>query len=448
MLAVTNIACLLGRSLDWLRQREARELDLQPARLRSSAAVGGWRRTELDGEGLQRRLIEAAAELPLARTSYSDPMASDEDVIRRVSAIGRLREFFAALTAFAGAHQALQSPPSGPSPRTRFTVANDRVGAAWAGVRAALSLLLPATFWILADWPEGSTAAILAAVATARLATMEYQKQMAIGATLVVVLATPPAFALVEILLPQASGFEMFSLVVAPFLFVCAFLMTSRKTAILGFMGALYFANTAAFTNSMVYNAIGFLNTSLAIALAIATAAVLYATVAPNTPEAARRAFVRVSRKTFGRIGERQHPIGLHEFDTAMAEALDLWRRGLGSAPNAAASVEAGVALLGIGRDLIRIRDDESPKGEKVRIGRRITQFLATGNRVPLERARRAAWHAAIARLRDLRVDELDTLQARAAAREMVAFAAMGDELERMSDLVRPANQRTPAHAA
>ena len=39
-------------------------------------------------------------------------------------------------------------------------------------MRAALAIFFVSAFWILSDWAHGSTAAVLGAIATARLATM------------------------------------------------------------------------------------------------------------------------------------------------------------------------------------------------------------------------------------------------------------------------------------
>src|SRR5262249_23027325 len=154
-------------------------------------------------------------------------------------------------------------------------VANDPVGAAWAGLRAGMALLLVGAFWILADWPSGVTATILAAVVTARLATMEHAVLAATGGTLAVVLATIPSFILIEVLLPQASGFPMFAMVVAPMLFFCAYLMAAyKKVAGIGFAAGLYFGNVAGFQDRMAYDPVGFLNTSIATALAFASAGV------------------------------------------------------------------------------------------------------------------------------------------------------------------------------
>src|SRR5262249_54954540 len=157
------------------------------------------------------------------------------------------------------------------------------------------------TFWILADWPSGATAAILATVVTARLATMEHAILAATAGTAAIILATIPSFVLVETLLPDASGFMMFALAIAPMLFCCTYLMAYERTAGLGFIAALYFANTAGFQDRMAYNPVAFLNSSIALALALATAAVLFALIAPDTPQGARHRFARVARKAFER---------------------------------------------------------------------------------------------------------------------------------------------------
>jgi len=249
---------------------------------------------------------------------------------------------------------------------------------------------------------------------------------------LLLVLITVPSFILVEVLLAEASGFAMFALVVAPVLFCCAYLMAQAKTAGLGFLAGLYFANVGAFQNRMAYDPVGFLNTSIALVAAVATAGVLFAIVAPETPQAARRRFVGAARKAFERIVRRRPRIELSEFATAMTDALDQLRRGLRSDRGEdVATVEAGIALLGAGRELIRVRDDGRPTPATIAVEDEVVRFLATNGRLPLDRARRAAEEASLVCLAELRDDRLGVADARAAAREMVAFAAIQDELER-----------------
>jgi uncharacterized membrane protein YccC len=438
MLGVVDVAYLVGRSLDRSRDGDALVIaELDGALTKATAAIELWRDGKLDTAGLSKHLVRASAELPLVRDLSRDPLLCDEEVVGRAAAIGRLREFFAAFIAFAEGYAAFLSQTPQQAPPTRFAVSNDRTGAIWAGLRAAMALLLVSTFWILADWPSGATAAILAAVVTARLATMENAALAATGGTLAVVLATIPAFTLVEILLPQASGFAMFALAVGPMLFCCAYLMARPKTAGIGFVAGLYFANAAGFQNRMAYDPVGFLNISIAIALALATAAVLFAIIYPDTPQTARRRFARAVRTIFARIAGRPPRIGLSEFETAIAEALEELRRGLRrDRDEDIATIEAGIALLGTGRELIRVQEDRRSTPAKIEIPDGVFRFLASGERPSLDSARRAAEHASQTCLAELRDDSLGVADTRAAAREMVAFAAIRDELDHGGDLL------------
>ena len=451
LLGVVDVAQLLGRSLDWLR-RDSAVVDpgLDRALKEAATTIDLWRGGKLEAAGLSRPFARAGANLPLARELYREASASDEKVIRRVAVIGRLREFFSTFVAFAEAHEAFLAPTPQPVRPIRFSVSNDPVGAAWAGLRAAMALLLVGTFWILADWPSGVTATILAAVVTARLATMEHAVLAAMGGTLAVVLATIPSFILVEILLAEASGFPMFALAVAPMLFFCAYIMAAyKKTAGLGFVAGLYFASVAGFQDRMAYDPVGFLNTSIAVALAIASAGVLFAIVAPDTPQAARRRFVRAVRKAFERIARQRPRIGLTEFESSITEALDQLRRGLRPERGEdVAAIDAGIALLGTGRELIRVRDDGRPTPAKLEVESEVVRSLPSNDGLTFERAQRAARDASVTCLADLRDDRLGVAESRTAAREMVAFAAIREELERGA---LPLDERTkgaPAHAA
>jgi uncharacterized membrane protein YccC len=451
MLGVFDVAYLLGRSLDRLR-RDGGEIAaaLEQVGRRTAGTIELWRAGKLDTGTLSRRLTRARTELPLARHLYQDSAASAEQAIGRAAVIARLREFFAAFVAFAEAHDGCVVRAPLAARKIRFALSNDRAGAIWAGLRAASALLLVSTFWILADWPSGPTAAIVATVVTARLATMEHAVLAATGGALVIVLAIVPSFLVVEVLLPGASGFAMFALAVAPMLFLCAYLMAAHeKTAGLGFVAGLYFANAGGFQNRMAYDAVGFVNSSMAQALAIATAGLLFAIVAPESPEATRRRFVRTVRAAFKRITGRRR-IDLTEFEMLLTEALDRLRRGLRhDRPSDIAAIEAGIALLGAGRELIRVRDYGRPVAATIEAMDDVVDVVAGGENTTFERARRAAEDVSTAALSDLRRDEIGAADARAAAREMVSFAAIRDELERGGMLLfEPTSKEAAAHAA
>ena len=67
--------------------------------------------------------------------------------------------------------------------------------------------------------------------------------------------------------------------------------MAYKKTMLIGYMSALLFASAGQFLDQMVYDPVGMLNTCIAAVVSAATAMVLWAIIAPATPEAARRRF-------------------------------------------------------------------------------------------------------------------------------------------------------------
>ena len=437
LINAVGVAQLLRRMLDALGRTGApTEAGIDDPIAEAIAAIKGWRSAAIDAAGLSQCLIRARAHLPLVRQLCRDPSAPDEEVIRRVAVIAKLREFFAALTAYAEAYEVFVSGEQPAPRRIGFAHSNDPVGALWTGLRAALAVFLVSGFWILTDWAHGSTAAILGAVATARLATMGAAVPIAVAATLIFALSTIPAFIIVEVLLPLADGFGMFALAVAPMLFLCAVLMAHKKTMLIGYFSALLFASGGGFLNQMAYDPVGLINTSIAAVVAAATALVLWAIIAPATPEAARRRFVRAARQALARIAAPRSRIGLAEFETAMTEALDQLKRSLRpDRPDDIAAFEAGIALFGAGRELIRLREDRA-LSTTAALELDIAELAHNQRAQWLDRARCTAQEAAAKCLAELREDVVGTEQAQAAARRIVALAAIRDELEHSSALL------------
>jgi len=304
------------------------------------------------------------------------------------------------------------------------------VGALWTGVRAALAVFFVSGFWILADWAHGPTAAILGAVATTRLATMAPAVPIAVAATLIFSLSTIPAFIIIDVLLPIAQGFTTFALAVAPMLFLCALLMAHKKTMLIGYFSALLFASAGQFQNEMTYDPVGLINTSIAAVAAAACALVLWAIVA------ARRRFVRAAHRALARIVAPRPPTCIADFETAMTEALDQLRGYLREDhPEDVAIFEAGIALLGAGRDLIRMRENPY-SAAAVDFELQIAKLAGHRRAEWFDPLRRIAQEAATKCLAELREDEPGPEQVQAAARNLGAFAAMGEELERCGVLL------------
>jgi uncharacterized membrane protein YccC len=388
----------------------------------------------------------------------SESTCSDDDIVDRIAAIARLREFLTAFHAVATAWETAWAPRARPSPRTRFLVASDGPEALWAGLRAALALVLVATFWIEADWASGPGAVVLATVITSRLSTMEHALRATIGGTIASVLAALPAFLVVEVALPRASGFAMFALVVAPMLLACAFLMARQKTAGLGFITGLFFANAGAFQNRMAYDPIGFVNTAIAFTLAMAIASMLFAIVAPDSAQGARRRFASTTRRALDRISSDQRllaprAITLTAFETVVGDALHQLRRALPPGEDAAA-IAASRVPLACGRELIRVRDDapatsDAPHDKRAVEAAVVRALVSREDPTALEHALCVVRKAIAARVMALREDTLGIAAARASVREMVAYAAIRDALAPGMDRpsIAPAPRRL-AHAA
>jgi len=329
------------------------------------SALRLWKSNAIDAAGLRHKLREADARRQLADSLFPTPWG-DSVTHRRAATISGSRELFAALVAYAEAYEACVAGSSLVPGSIPYSFANDLTAALWTGLRAALAVIFVGWFWILTAWPHGSTAVILAAVATARVATMGRAVPLALAAIMVFSLATVPAFVIVEVFLPLASGFPMFALIVGPMLFGCAFLMSKRnpKTMLIGYLSSLLFASVGQFQDRMVYDPVGLLNTSIAAVFAVSVTLVMWAVVAPATPEAARRRFLRVARRAVNRLAAARGLIGFVEFETRIAEALHQLQSDLrANHPDDIADLAAGSRLLGAAHALLRQweQDDAAP---------------------------------------------------------------------------------------
>ena len=452
MLSVLVDAHLLDRSPSSLQgDAIAPYPHLDRARTEGATAIDLWRSGALDTSGLAQRLAQTSASLPHARRLFRDLQESKESIVQRAVIIVRLRDFFTAFVAFAEAYDAFLSPGPQSMRSAPFHVSNDSISALWAALRAAVALLSVGTFWILADWPTGYVAAILSAVATARLATMERPLVAATAGTLVIVVATVPAFVLVEMVLPDCASFAMFSLVVSPMLFICAFLMAnpSPMASGAGFLAGLYFAYVSTFQDRMAYDAASFVNNSIAVILGIAVSAVLFAIIAPDTTQAACRRFARVAQDSFRRIAQQRPRLELAEFETRIAEALDQLCRTLRpDRRDDVGKVEAGIALMVVGRQLIRIRDDGWPIPAALQPADEIVRLLSSDHGQLADCPRHAPHDMTLSRLASLRSDQLAIADAVAVTRTTIADAAQEELGFGITLLLEDREKGVPRNAA
>ena len=149
-----------------------------------------------------------------------------------------------------------------PAPPVRLPVHYDVVGAGLSAVRTVIAVGLGSVFCILAGWP-GATGLLVQQAAFTALLGMQPNPSAA-GVAMGLSLPAPALAAGIIgfVLLPQASGFEMFALATAPFVFAAA--LAARHPALARFgPGLLLYlllllspANTESFDFATYMNAL------------------------------------------------------------------------------------------------------------------------------------------------------------------------------------------------
>jgi len=180
-----------------------------------------------------------------------------------------------------------------PRPNIACGLWSDPVPAVLTGIRSALAVGITSTFWFATAWPHGPVAVIVAAVVCSLLASLEQPDKISMAAAATVLIAAVPVFATQFYLMPLAVDFPSMAVALAPLMLTCGFIMAQPRIGPLGMLSAVYFAFASNIDNVMTYDAVAFLNSSLAILIGIAVAVVLFATFFPETPAYAGRRFRR-----------------------------------------------------------------------------------------------------------------------------------------------------------
>jgi uncharacterized membrane protein YccC len=180
-----------------------------------------------------------------------------------------------------------------PDPNIACRLWSDPVPPALIGGRSALAVGITSAFWFATAWPNGPAAVVVAAVVCSLLASLEQPDKISLAAAATVLVAAVPVFATQFYLMPLAVDFPSMAVALAPLMLTCAFIMAQPRIGALGMLSAVYFAFASNIDNVMTYDALAFLNSSLAILVGIAVAVVLFATFFPETPIFAARRFRR-----------------------------------------------------------------------------------------------------------------------------------------------------------
>jgi uncharacterized membrane protein YccC len=243
--------------------------------------------------GLTQAAVELCTTAEAAAGHRSGSLHPDDPIVSALVRAADERDLALARARLRDSIAAFDQGAELPEPKIACRLWSDPVPAVLIGIRSALAVGITSSFWFATAWPNGPAAVIVAAVVCTLLAATEQPDKVSIAAAATVLIAAVPVFATQFYLMPLAVDFPSMAVALAPLMLTCGFIMAQPRIGPLGLLSAVYFAFASSIDNVMTYDAVAFLNSSLAILVGIAVAVVLFATFFPETPASAGRRFRR-----------------------------------------------------------------------------------------------------------------------------------------------------------
>jgi len=316
-------AAVERRSLEWIRRIVPRMLMLFPVlsaisdRLDALAELGGASErastlveraraslafgTTEEAAGL-RRDLEAAAS-PRADACWRD--------LLEASLCLRLRELLDILFDCGELTRALADETSRPAP-LRFSVESriervrhlDHGSALHAAFALACAIFACCAVWIVSAWPEGSVAAMMAAITGSLYASQDDPTPSIAGfAKWTIVAATIAGLYLFGIL-PYVHNFETLALALAPVYLTFGLLIASPQTILIGLPLAIVTPTAMALQELYSAEAESFVNSSLAMSAGMALMAATTALIRPAGAKWRARRYLRANRAALAQAAD------------------------------------------------------------------------------------------------------------------------------------------------
>lgn len=227
-----------------------------------------------------------------ARTAAAE--VTEDQRLDAECAADLLLRFAATLHDYTEAYGSLASPRHrAPKPAPAFMPHTDPLAALIYGGRAMLALLMVTVFWIESAWPNGGSAALIAAVGCALFAQSPAPsvavRQMGIGYVLGFIAMLVWSLAVV----PRMDGFELLVASLLPFLMLSNWLVVHPRYAGVGAGMNLLFISEAAPDNVISVNTVAAINDGLAQIIGIAFVGVAFSILLPANTEFLRLRKIR-----------------------------------------------------------------------------------------------------------------------------------------------------------
>lgn len=245
-----------------------------------------------------RKDIDARMAAPLAEASWRE--------LNELNLLLRLRDLLDLLAdcrslaaALARDAASLPAPLSFPiESRVESARHDDRHAAALAAVTLALTVGFSCFLWIIAEWPEGAVAAMMAAIAGALFASQEDPTPSIFKFAKWGLAAVCLSGVYLFCVLPHAHSFETLALTLAPGFLLMGLLIAEPRTLMIGLPLGVLTPIAMALQGSYASDLESFLNTGLAMVAGLGISAVVCALTRTVDSEARAFRFLRANRLT------------------------------------------------------------------------------------------------------------------------------------------------------
>jgi uncharacterized membrane protein YccC len=262
------------------------------------------------------------------------------------------------LVQFTEAYSALeQLRGRAPHVAPRFFPHTEPLGAAIMGLRAFLTVLLMAAFWIATAWPAGGGAMLISGVICALFAAAPRPEAAARTLLIGFVLALPAAALFQFGVLPRLDGFDLFCAAVAPVLMASTYAMATPAVAGIGLGFNLMFLTLTGFSNLTLFDPAALLNNGIGQILGVGVALLMFSVLIPSRPAWFARRLRRALRRHAANACRASLPGLRARFESRTRDLLiQLISRADRSHDEHRAQLAQALALLDLGDAVIHLR--------------------------------------------------------------------------------------------
>jgi len=166
-----------------------------------------------------------------------------------------------------------------------------------SGARAALVTLVLSAFWIRTAWPSGGTLVLVAAAVCALAASSPNPRHIALQMAIGVTLAGLAGGIVTFYLYPKLDGFVLLTAGLAPFLMLGTYLSTRKSTVGIGVGYCIFFCFLAGPNNVILYDPSGYINSAIALSIAVFAVSIAFAVIFPSDSAAMHRLLIAELRR-------------------------------------------------------------------------------------------------------------------------------------------------------